>query len=174
MAGELDSTVPHIWYGDGAITITDGSGNTVDATVKFVQECSWSETKPPFTEAKNRGKRLATPVAMQIGDGECELTMSFQVTSLKGSATVHPYEAINQSGAAAAWTSVIDGDKYALQIDVVYDSSAGSQGGSGGGSQKARFPYSNPTSCSLSHVDGMLTVECTFSVLADAPTILAA
>lgn len=168
----LDSNVPHKWYGDGAITITDGSGNTVTAGVQFFQDCTWSETAAPYTEAKNRGKRPSVPVAMKTGDGQCEVTMSFLVTSLKGNSTVHPYEAITRTGAASAWTSVIDGDKYAVQIDVTYNSSAGSVGGTGGGTQTVRHPYCIPTSVDPNHQDGLLAVEASFDGLYGSPTIL--
>lgn len=162
----LDGTAPHKSSGSGTVVWTDGSGSTCTAT--FVQsELSWTQVGRKWVEARSRDRHETIPISIELGDNNVEGQITMLISSYKGSANTHPYEAVTFSGNASAWTSVGTGSKKSLKCVLTQNSTA-----DGGGSQTITFAYWIPTSVAVDPAggEGLALMTVAFVDLENAPT----
>lgn len=163
----LDSSIPFSGSEDESLVIKDGGANSI--TLTFAQGgLVVEEEQAPYVEARTRNKHQATPVVRKTGNGNLKITLKCLVTSFKGTANVHPYEALTFSGNAAAWASTSTGDKKTLQLEHTLNSTV-----AGGGSQLRTYKYCVPGPVSLDPMgaDGLFLLSCELTDLEEAPTI---
>ena len=161
----LDSSIPFKISGGGTLALEDGGANSI--TVTFIQaEITWTETGRQWVEGRSRDRHEAVPVALEVGDSNVEGSFQFLVTSWRGAANVHPYEALSFTGNASAWTTTAAGSKKALKATYTTDSTA-----DGGGSQTVIFAYMIPTDLEKGDVDGLLSLTGNFTDLENRPTM---
>lgn len=153
----INSTTNHTpfrWPGSGDITVYDGGGNS--CTAHLIGSFDWTENGRAYVEIMERRRHQATPVLEETDDGTVEITISARITSMKGNSTVHLFEALRFTGAAASWTSVASGTKKALRLVATYTKPDGS-------TQTATFAACIPTSIAVTSdgEDGFAQLDAT-------------
>jgi hypothetical protein len=166
MAANDNATTPHKFETSTCVINGGGGGETVTATL--VGTVTWSFTGRSYVEARAKGRHQSTPVAVETEDGVVTLTVTGFITSYLGSANVHPYEAMNHTGTAAAWTTTGIGSKKLLELVFTQVGTEDSQA-----SQINTFAYCALDSFAVDPKgeDGLTGFTATFTDLENRPTV---
>ncbi len=129
---------------DGVIKIQvadDGTSSAGEVEVTLEEgNLSWAERRP-VAMISDRGTLDHARRTPQDELVEVSFTMMFQTFQDPNSASVTPYEALTQSGAAAAWVSqnFAQSDAYSVNLEFTIDDPEG------GTDEEINFDYFHPT-----------------------------
>lgn len=162
----LDSSIAFSKVDITSLIIEEGGATQLTLTLTQ-STLTWTRTGQGYAEVRENGQHLGTPQARLTDDGTISLSLDLAISSFKGSANVHPYEAFTHTGNASIWTTTGAGDKKMLKLIVTYNSTAG-----GGGSQTVTFANCIVDSVDAKEVgDGLIGMSVSMTDLENEPTI---
>lgn len=157
-----------VWAGSGNIVFSGGGGGQT-CTATLVGSVDWNSSGKNAVEVKEKDEHQSPPVVINIGDGECTISISGKLTSILGGSNAHPFEVLSGTGNAASWTTTGDAisTRPLFQMAIPMKSPNGT-------TQTATFQYCYcPAGPQVSNngEDGQATFSAEIIALQNAPTI---
>lgn len=165
----LDSSAPMTYSGAAALAVNDGTTPTaLTVSITFEGSFSYTETGRTVTEARSRDRRKSTPVLIEGGDNDIEISLSGMITSYLGDSNTHIYEALTKTGNAASWVKTGAGTAHTYEL--VFTALSGADGST---TQTLTFPYCHTASLQIdpNGEGNMHAFEATITCYANRPTV---